>query len=69
MDFRGFFLLMETIIEIRRTPGLGKLIRAKENWFSGLCKPLIFHFLKTPVSDGVFPSSRKVVFNEILHFG
>ena len=31
MDFRGFFLLMETIIEIRRTPGLGKLIRAKEN--------------------------------------
>ena len=57
-DFRAFFVLEETIIEIRRNSIFwkyycqGKLIH-------------VLHFSETAVS--FYPSSRKVFFNEIFH--
>ena len=74
-DFRAFFLLMETIIEIRRNPMFikyfcqGKLIPVGEIDFLASENHFFVHFSGTLASDSrkvFFPSSRKVFFNKFL---
>ena len=72
-DFRAFFLLVETIIEIRRNSVFkkyfcqGKLVRGRENEFLGQWKSFFSPFCRD--SCQFFPSRRKVFFKEILHSG
>ena len=71
-DFSASFLLVETIIEIRRNWVFKKLFLLGKaySWqgkrtFRSVKTIFFLHFSETPVS--FFPSRRKVFFNEILH--
>ena len=72
-DFRAFFLLVETITEIRpnsvfkNIPARGSLFKIGETDIPASGKHFFSRFFRD--SCQFFPSSRKVFFNEILHSG
>ena len=70
-DFRAFFLLVETIIEIRRNSviknAMGSLFMVGEMDLPASGNHFFSPFFRD--SCQLFPSSRKVFFNEILNSG
>ena len=70
-DFRAFFLIVETITEIRWKTYFcwGKLVPASGNRLFGCGNHFFLHFSEAPTSASSFPSSRKVFLNEIFHSG
>ena len=72
-DFRAFFLLVETIIEIRQNsvfkniPARESSFMVRETNFLASGNHFFLYFFRD--SCQFFLSSRKVFLNEILHFG